>query len=465
GLRDWDISRDGPYFGFTIPGHPDKFFYVWMDAPLGYIASSLEWARENNVDIDELWKSDKTRIEHFIGKDIVYFHTLFWPAVLKSAGYSLPSKVHVHGMLTVNGKKMSKSRGTFINAADFAEHLEPEALRFYYASKFNSGTDDLDLSFDDFILRTNSELVNKHANLFSRVSNFIASRLDNRLGDLPFTAEEIQGEPDESGTPLDLARKVRAAAERIEENYQNREFGQVVRDLGVIADIGNEFMQSQKPWVQVKEDVETARETLTFAANICHAIAMYIAPITPAFSENGAKVFASSIPKMDSKALFLERNREMGEVSRLFERIDPKSVEALLAETQEQLKPTEEPETPAIELKPEITWDDFQTLDLRVGHIVSVEKVKKSKKLLRVMVNIGEAEPRQIVAGISPTYNEENLLPGHQVVVVANLAPAKLMGVESNGMILAAGEHPGLSLVSVGSSPDGSVLPPGTSVR
>ena len=188
GLKDWCISRDGPYFGFAIPDRPSKFFYVWLDAPLGYIASSEEWAKRHGVSSDELWRSPKTRIEHVIGKDIVYFHTLFWPAVLEAVGYTLPSRVHVHGMLTINGEKMSKTRGTFINAATFAAQVEPQALRYYYASKYGSQSDDLDLSFEDLIFKVNGELVNKHANLFSRVSQFLASKLDNRLGDLPFKA-------------------------------------------------------------------------------------------------------------------------------------------------------------------------------------------------------------------------------------------------------------------------------------
>ena len=443
GLRDWCISRDGPYFGFAIPGIKDKYFYVWMDAPLGYVASSVEWGEKHGLSLRDLWQSPNTRVEHIIGKDIMYFHTLFWPAVLEAVGYTLPSKVHVHGMLTVNGEKMSKSRGTFIKAATFAEHVEPQALRYYYACKYSATTDDMDLSFDDFISRVNGELVNKHANLFSRVSQFLTGKLDGNLGDLPFAAHDTRAESDGSQTPLDLARQVVACARRIEALYQNRDFGQVVRELSAMADIGNEFMQAQKPWDQLKTDPEAARRTCTFAANVCHALSMYLWPIVPRFAEAGARVLGSRIEGMRATTLFQERNRPIGTFERLFERIDKAAVEAVVAAS----KPQEAAPAPtAAPLKEEITYDDFSKLDLRVAVVLQAEPVPKSQKLLKLQVDAGEGKPRQIIAGLAQVYKPEDLI-GTRVVIVANLKAAKLMGHESRGMVLAGGEPPNLAVL------------------
>lgn len=492
GLRDWCISRDGPYFGFAIPDHPGKFFYVWLDAPLGYIASSMEWGAKHGFTCADLWQSANTRIEHVIGKDIVYFHTLFWPAVLQSIGYTVPSKVHVHGMLTVNGEKMSKSRGTFINAATFADHVDPQALRFYYACKYSAQSDDLDLSLDDFVLRINGELVNKHANLFSRVSQFLCNKLDGRLGDLPFTQQESQ-QPAPDGdkatdlhaNPRTLAQQVVAHGRRIEALYAQREFGHVIRELGMIADIGNEFMQTQKPWDQLKSDPEQARLTCTFVVNVCHALAMYLWPIVPRFAEQSASILASHIQTMDASTLFAERNRPVGTMQRLFDRIERSTMDNLV-EAAKQLLPQEKPPvpthretahatpsspvaaptdqpavvTPFTPLKASIDYDTFAQLDLRVGRVISAEPVPKSKKLLRLQVDLGEDQPRQILAGLALTYSPERIV-NTQVIVVANLKPAKIMGLESQGMVLAAGEDPSalgaLSLLQQFS--------PGTTVR
>ncbi len=475
GLRDWCISRDGPYFGFAIPDRPGKFFYVWLDAPFGYVASSAEWGEKHGHSFAELWQSpEHTRVEHFIGKDIIYFHTLFWPAVLHTVGYTLPSQVHVHGMLTVDGEKMSKTRGTFIRAATFAEHIEPQALRYFYACKYGADTSDLDLSLADFVQRVNGELVNKHANLFSRAMQFLHSKLDSRLGDLPFVASAAQQEP---ARPLhealqelaaqaslsdadlcELARHVVAACRRLEGFYRTREFGQVIRELASVADIGNLVMQAQKPWDQLKHDPEAARTTCTFAANVCYALAMYLWPIVPPFAEAGARVLGTHIDRFDTSLLFHERRRAIGPNERLFERIDKKAVDALIEASKESMpapgkalpkhaqgNTPAEPKAPP-PAKATIAYDDFAKVDLRVGVVRSAEPVPKSKKLLRLEVDLGEAELRQIVAGIGQVYTAEDLL-GKQVVVVANLAPAKLLGVESRGMLLAAGEPPKLALL------------------
>ena len=483
GLRDWCISRDGPYFGFAIPDRPGKFFYVWLDAPFGYIASSAEWARAHNVSLDSLWRSPGTRIEHIIGKDIVYFHTLFWPAVLNAVGYNLPTKVHVHGMLTVNGEKMSKTRGTFVNAATFAEHVEPQALRYYYASKYGAESGDLDLSFEDLIYKVNGELVNKHANLFSRVSQFLSQKLENRLGDLPFPAVSAQQASTGDNSMLDQARRVVESCRRMQQLYRAREFSQVVRELGVVADIGNEFMQNAKPWDQLKSDPEAARLTCTFVINVCHALAMYLWPIIPRFAEAGARGLGCSIERMDASLLFAERNRPLGVFERMFDRIDKKATDAIIEASKQSLapqkpvtapvqaakaaaavaKPAEPPTkaeapTPTGPKEP-ITMEQFQTVDLRVGLVRRAEPVAKSKKLMRLEIDLGEPELRQVVAGIAHVYRPEQLVDT-RVVVVANLKPATLMGVESRGMVLAANDGQALTLVR----PE-AALPPGSQVR
>jgi methionyl-tRNA synthetase len=479
GLRDWCISRDGPYFGFAIPQMPNKYFYVWLDAPIGYVAAAAEWGEKNGVPLAELWQSDKTRVEHVIGKDIMYFHTLFWPAVLHAVDYTLPSAVHVHGMLTVNGEKMSKSRGTFINAATFADAIDPQALRFYYASKYTSQTHDMDLSFDDFLARINGELVNKHANLFSRVCQFLQQKLDGRLGTLPFSVAAAQQTPVGDNTLLDMAQQVVAIGRRIEKLYAAREVGQVVRELGAMADIGNETMQNSKPWVQLKEDPEAARLTCTFVANVCYALAMYLAPIVPQFSAAGLRMLGARLPEqqaMDAAHLFAERSRSIGALERLFERIDKKAVEAIVAASaqapQAQAKQAAPDATGSVAPQPsaaapkqdaaagkaQIAYDTFAQLDLRVGHVLAAEAVPKSKKLLRLSVDLGEPEPRQIISGLAEAYSAQAMV-GQQVVVVANLKPAKIMGHLSQGMVLAGGESPELALCALERR-----LPPGTRV-
>jgi methionyl-tRNA synthetase len=316
GLMDWCISRDGPYFGFEIPDRPEKFFYVWLDAPFGYAASAAEWGERHGVSLAALWHSKETRIEHIIGKDIVYFHTLFWPAVLWRTGYSLPSRVHVHGMLTIDGEKMSKSRGTFINASTFAAHIEPQTLRFYYASKYSAGTDDIDLSFDDFVTRTNAELVNKHANLVSRACQFVCGKLDGRLGPLPTEAR--------------LAGEVTALVAQVEVAYRALEFGRVVRLAGSIADVGNEYFQRERPWDLVKADVESARAVCTFAANVCHALAVVLCPIVPRFSAQVGEILRCDVQKLDHTRLFQLHDCAIGPMQRLVDRILQTQVAAVL---------------------------------------------------------------------------------------------------------------------------------------
>ncbi len=471
GLLDWCISRDTPYFGFEIPDRPGKFFYVWLDAPLGYASSSIEWGASRKLGLEELWQSEATSIEHIIGKDVVYFHTLFWPAILNALGFSLPKKVHVHGMLTINGKKMSKSRGTFINANTFAAHIEPEALRYYYACKYGSSSDDLDLSGDDLVTRINAELVNKHANLFSRAAQFLNTRLEGQLGDLPFSsADALTSTTVECDDPamLEHAQKIIAACHRVIANYRKREFGQVMRDLAFIADIGNEFMQTRAPWAEIKTDMERARHTITFALNVCEILANFLWPIVPKFAEAGARVLGIDLGPLELDRFFKLRERRIGKMERLFERLDKKAMDAVVeasvlhtpAANQKSTEPSAEKKTAKKSEKERtqglITFQEFQNVQLKVGEVLSAERVPKSDKLLKLMVHVGENDPRQIVAGIAEHYDAKEL-PGRTVVVVTNLAPAKIRGVRSEGMLLAANDTSGdkivLRLVSIDGDP------------
>ena len=337
------------------------------------------------------------------------------------------------------------------------------------------------MSFEDFVLRVNGELVNKHANLFSRAAQFVHQKLEGRIGELPFTAEQARtGEPTGDGSPLDLARKVVQAARRAETFFANRELGQAMRELSAIADIGNEFMQAQKPWDQLKTDPEAARVTCTFALNVCHALAMYLWPVVPRFSEAGARMLASTIDRMSADLLFAERNRAIGPLERLFERIDKAQVDKVVEASKQSLAPIKEAPAkaaavakapPSLDphhvpasslpepLKPVIQYANFETIDLRVGLVKAAERVPKSKKLLKLSVDLGEAQPRQIVAGLGAVYAPE-MLVDTRVVVVANLAPAKLMGIESQGMILAGGEGEAISVLRIDRD-----LPPGSVVR
>lgn len=486
GLKDWCITRDGPYFGFAVPDMENKFFYVWLDAPFGYMASSVEWGARHGVSETDLWRSANTRIEHVIGKDIMYFHTLFWPAVLNSLGYTLPSKVHVHGMLTVDGEKMSKSRGTFIQAAVLADHVDPQALRYYFATKATAESKDLDLALDDMIHRVNAEMVNKYANLFSRVGQFVTARLDGRLGALPFTAQEAQQSLAQEPQPSDvnnqgvsaealdfgsqgaskaiclpLAQRVVQAGQRIEEAYRQRDFASVTKDIAIVSEIGNRFMQAQRPWDLIQSDVEAARGVCTFVTNICEALAMYLAPIVPRMAEAAAASLGVASAPMSHKRLFALSNVKLSPPPRLFERLERAQMDRVLEASKETLAPasqstnsssaaaaTATTKSSIVPIKEAISIDDFAKIDLRVGTIVAATAVPKSKKLLQLQVDLGEAAPRQILSGIAQQVQVDTLV-GKQVVVVANLKPAKLMGLMSHGMIVAGdGEGGALGLLT-----------------
>ena len=440
-LRGWCISRDAPYFGFEIPGCKGKYFYVWVDAPIGYIASLRNWCAKNGK--GDLWNDPKTEIYHFIGKDIIRFHCLFWPGMLHTAGYKGPDKVFVHGFLTVNGEKMSKSKGTFVNARTYLDHLPPEALRYYYAAKLGGTTDDLDLNLADFVQRVNSDLVGKITNIASRGGQMLQKKLGGRLGTLDAEGRE-------------LVAKCRAAGETIAKFYEDRRFNQVVVEISRLADAANEYFDRREPWKTVKTDAETTRTTLTAALNAFRLMAIYLQPILPVYAEKARRLFGETAWTWGSTRETRE-DCEIGAYEYLASRIDSRQVEAMIAAA--TVKPADSGEvahesrasknkaktTPAAPApKPEIAFTDFEKLDLRVGTVVSCETVPKSSKLLKFVLDAGALGKRTIFSGIRQAYPEPDKLVGREVVFVANLAPRKMSVGVSEGMILFAGE-PGVN--------------------
>ena len=450
-LRGWCISRDEPYFGFEIPGHKDKFFYVWVDAPIGYIASLANWCEKNGKNIEDYWPSDGTEgdveLYHFIGKDIIRFHCLFWPGMLHTAGFKGPNKVFVHGFLTVNGEKMSKSKGTFVNARTYLNHLPPEALRYYYAAKLGGTTDDMDLNLSDFVQRVNSDLVGKITNIASRGGQMLQKKLEGKLGAL-----------DEEGSAL--VAKCREASEVIAKHYEDRRFNMALVEICRLADAANEYFDRREPWKTVKADAESTRVTLTAALNAFRIIAIYLKPVLPAYADKAMKLFGETEWTWDSIGIARE-NCALGEYEYLASRIDSKQVEAMIAaatinpgdsgevshesrasknKAKQEVAATAE--VPA--LKPEIEFGDFEKVDLRIGKVLSCETVPKSSKLLKFELDAGALGKRTIFSGIRASYADPASLVGKEVLFVANLAPRKMSVGVSEGMILYAGE-PGVS--------------------
>lgn len=435
-LRGWCISRDAPYFGFEIPGYKDKFFYVWVDAPIGYIASLQNWCAKNGR--GDLWNDPEAELYHFIGKDIIRFHCLFWPGMLHAAGFKGPNKVFVHGFLTVNGEKMSKSKGTFVNARTYLDHLPPEALRYYYAAKLGGTTDDMDLNLSDFVQRVNSDLVGKITNIASRGGQMLQKKLGGMLGTM-----------DEEGRAL--VQKCRAAGETVAKFYEERRFNQVVVEICRLADAANEYFDRREPWKTVKTDAETTRTTLTAALNAFRIMAIYLKPILPVYANKAMKLFGETDWSWDSSAESRE-NCALGDYEYLASRIDAKQVEAMIAAA--TVKPADSGEvahesrasknkakaSAAPALKAEIAFPDFEKLDLRVGTVESCEIVPKSSKLLKFVLDAGALGKRTIFSGIRGAYPEPEKLVGREAVFVANLAPRKMSVGVSEGMILFAGE-------------------------
>ena len=434
-LRGWCISRDAPYFGFEIPGFKDKFFYVWVDAPVGYIASL------KNAGKFEMWNDPEVELYHFIGKDIIRFHCLFWPGMLNAAGFKGPTKVFVHGFLTVNGEKMSKSKGTFVSARTYLENLPAEALRYYYAAKLGGTTDDMDLNLSDFVQRVNSDLVGKITNIASRGGQMLQKKLGGMLGSM-----------DEEGRAL--VQKCIDAGELIAKHYEERKFNQVVVEICRLADAANEYFDKCQPWKSIKTDEEATRTQLTAALNAFRIIAIYLKPILPEYAKKAMKLFGESEWAWSSVKETKE-NCALGEYEYLANRIDIKQVEAMVEAA--KVKPGESGEVShesrasknkkeevsqknEVEpLKSEIAFSDFEKLDLRIGVIESCEIVPKSSKLLKFVLDAGSLGKRTIFSGIRQAYPEPEKLVGKEVVFVANLAPRKMSVGVSEGMILFAG--------------------------
>ncbi len=426
GLQPWDISRDAPYFGFEIPDAPNKFFYVWLDAPIGYMASFKNLCDKQGLDFDEFWgKDSEVELYHFIGKDIIYFHALFWPATLSGAGFRTPSAVFAHGFLTVNGEKMSKSRGTFIKARTYLDHLNPEYLRYYFAAKLTNGIDDLDLNFDDFSQRVNSDLVGKVVNIASRCSGFIKKRFD---GTLSATCAE----------PV-LFQQFVDASELIAQRYEGREYGKAMREIMALADKANQYIDEKKPWIIAKEegkDVEL-QNICSMGINLFRLLIAYLKPVLPTLAEN-AEIFLNIESQdwpIDVEPLL---NHKINKFKPLMTRVEPDKIEAIVEASKENLKKAAEPQAKKWDpIADTIEFDDFAKIDLRIAKIIKAEHVDGADKLLQLTVDIGD-ENRNVFAGIKSAYSPEEL-EGKLTVVVANLKPRKMRFGMSEGMVLAAG--------------------------
>ncbi|MDM5140610.1 methionine--tRNA ligase [Aeromonas bestiarum] len=429
GLQQWDITRDAPYFGFEIPGAPGKYFYVWLDAPIGYMASFKNLCnKRGDIDFDSYWKKDSTaELYHFIGKDIAYFHCLFWPSMLEGAGFRKPTKVNVHGYVTVNGAKMSKSKGTFIKASTYLNHLDPECLRYYYAAKLNSRIDDLDLNLDDFVARVNADVVNKLVNLASRNAGFIAKRFDGKLA-------ATCAEPE-------LYAEFANASASISEAYEAREFSRAIREIMALADKANRYVDEKAPWVLAKQEGADAelQAVCSVGINLFRVLMAYLKPVMPLLAER-AEAFLGETLTWDGVALPLT-NHQLTPFKALFSRIEPAKIEAMIEASKEDLAKEQAPKVtgPLADdpISETISYEDFAKLDLRVALIKKAEAVPEADKLLKLQLDLG-GETRQVFAGIKSAYNPEDL-EGKLTVMVANLAPRKMRFGMSEGMVLAAG--------------------------
>ncbi|NOT64453.1 MAG: methionine--tRNA ligase [Methylotenera sp.] len=447
GLNDWDISRDAPYFGFEIPDAPGKYFYVWLDAPIGYMASFKNLCDAQGLDFDEYWKQDSTtELYHFIGKDILYFHALFWPATLEFSGHRKPTQIFAHGFLTVNGEKMSKSRGTFITARSYLEHISnPEYLRYYYAAKLNSSMEDIDLSLDDFTARVNSDLVGKYINIASRTAGFINKRFGGKLN---LSANN------------GVIAEMKAAAKSLAESFEAREYGRALREIMRLADLANGFVADKAPWVMAKVEGQddTLQQVCSDALEMFRLLTLYLKPVLPKLAGEIEQFLHIAPLNWASVDASLTNGHMIHAYEHLITRIDPKAIEAMTEANKENLTATAQvaahgvktaSPAPAPILAPSdaaegayISIDDFTKVDLRIAKIVNAEHVEGAEKLLKLTLDIGEAQPRQVFAGIKSAYDPTTLV-GRLTVMVANLAPRKMKFGMSEGMVLAASDESG----------------------
>lgn len=435
-LQEWDISRDAPYFGFEIPGEKDKYFYVWVDAPIGYMASFKNLCDRSDYNFDDYWALDsKAEVYHFIGKDIINFHTLFWPAMLTSAGYRKPTAVFAHGFLTVDGTKMSKSRGTFINARTYLDYLNPEYLRYFLAAKLSSGIDDLDLNLDDFAQRVNSDLVGKVVNIASRCAGFISKGFEGWLS--------------EKMDDADLIASIQSAKEEIADYFEQREYGKAIRIIMALADRANQYINDKQPWVIAKTDTRSVQlqEVCSTGINAFRLLICYLKPVVPAMAEQAEQFLGiDSLQWDDADNVLL--NHKINKFKPLMTRVETDKVQAMVRATQLQHEQTQQAaaakeKKDASGFQPEIDFDDFAKVDLRVAKIISAELVEGADKLLKLNLDLGldnngAALTRTVLAGIKAAYQPEDLV-GTLTVVVANLKPRKMKFGVSEGMVLAAG--------------------------
>ncbi|TMO58610.1 methionine--tRNA ligase [Pseudoalteromonas aurantia] len=430
GLQQWDISRDAPYFGFEIPGAPGKYFYVWLDAPIGYMASFKNLCDKKGLDFDTFWgESSDAELYHFIGKDIIYFHSLFWPAMLDGAEFRKPTNVFAHGFVTVNGAKMSKSKGTFIKARTYLEHLDPEFLRYYFAAKLNGGITDLDLNLEDFAQRVNSDLVGKVVNIASRCAGFVTKKFDGKT-----SANVLEPE---------LIAEFQAASSVIADYYEQREYSRAIREIMALADKANQFIDAQAPWVLIKneETHEQAHQVCSLGLNLFKILMTYLKPVLPAMASNVEQFLNTELTWESAQTLLTSHS--INKFKALMQRVDMDKVNVMLEESKESLAATTEPKidpnSPLAKepIADEIEFNDFAKVDLRVAKIAKAEHVEGADKLLKLTLDLG-GETRQVFAGIKSAYAPEDI-EGKLTVMVANLKPRKMRFGMSEGMVLAAG--------------------------
>lgn len=435
-LRDWDISRPAPYFGFEIPDSPGNYWYVWFDAPIGYIASTQQWCDRHGEKLADWWKSDDCEVHHFIGKDITYFHTLFWPGMLKTAGYALPTKVHIHGFLNVNGAKMSKRDGTLIKAATFLKYVDPNALRYFYASKLSSRVEDVDLSISEFVDKVNSDLVGKVVNLASRVGKFA-----HRTG-----LSDVY--PDDGG----LFAQAASQGEAIAEAYEQCEFAKAMRLIMELADAANPFVEHARPWEMNKDAdrQDELRDVCTIALNLFRQLAVYLAPVLPSMAKACGELLGDEIVSWDQSQT-PRLGSGVNKFTRMMDRVQIEDLEKMMEESKAEAAAEADDTGPpppqfhdsdqALQDEPiadEITIDDFMKVDLRVARVLAAEQVPEANKLLKLTLGLGGDEQRQVFAGIKAAYEPDQLV-GRMVVMVANLKPRKMRFGMSEGMVAASG--------------------------
>lgn len=456
GLKDWDISRDAPYFGFEIPDSSGKYFYVWLDAPIGYMGSFKNLCNRNGLNFDEFWQSagegdagpNGTELYHFIGKDILYFHALFWPAGLHFAGYRTPSGIFVHGFLTVNGEKMSKSRGTFITAESYLKFLNPEYLRYYYAAKLNASMSDIDLNFGDFLARVNSDLVGKYINLASRTAGFIAKKFGGRLsGRLP---------------NLELLNVLQSADTwaRIGDYYEAREYGKAVREIMAFVDSANQYVNDQRPWdlAKTEDRAEELHQVCSMCINLFRIFTIYLKPILPKLASDVQDFLNLEEQEMAWGETRTLVGRSIKPFRHLMTRVETKQIDSLIEDNRQTLETAQQsgpvPKTEKSEAQkapsqseiPQITIDEFKKIDLRIARIENAEPVEGAQKLLKLTLSL-DSETRTVFAGIKEAYDPAPLI-GRLVVLVANLMPRKMKFGVSEGMVLAAGDGNGIYLLN-----------------